>query len=59
MPDLTYLCKFGDKKWFRSKMEYYPWSKQEFFPDFIQRPPEFFDSRKLLVNTAPPSGQKR
>ncbi len=59
MPDLTYLCKFGDKKWFRSKMEYYPWSKHEFFPDFIQRPPEFFDSRKLLVNTAPPSGQKR
>lgn len=48
MADLTYLCKFGDRKWFRNKMEYYPWNKHEFFPDFIQRPPDFFDSRKLL-----------
>lgn len=48
MADLTYLCKFGDKRWFRSKMEYYPWSKHEIFPDFIARPNEFFDSRKLI-----------
>lgn len=48
MADLTYLCKFGDKKWFRNKMAYYPWSKHEFFPDFILREQGFFDSRKLL-----------
>lgn len=59
MADLTYLCKFGDKKWFRNKMEYYPWSKHEFFPDFIQRPADFFDSRKLLRNQPAASGQRR
>lgn len=48
LPDLTFLCKFGDKRWFRNLMEYYPWSKHEFFPDFLERPESFFDSNRLI-----------
>jgi hypothetical protein len=52
LPDLTFLCKFGDKRWFRNLMEYYPWNKHEFFPDFLERPESFFDSNRLIQQAA-------
>lgn len=47
LPALTYYAKFADKHWFRNQIEYYPWSQHELVADFLERPREFFDTRRI------------
>lgn len=48
LPSLTYYNKFCEFNWFKTKIDYYPWSKHELVPGFLERPREFFDTRRLL-----------
>lgn len=47
LESLTYYNKFADKNWFKNKIDYYPWGKHELVPDFLERPREFFDTRRI------------
>lgn len=48
LESLTYYSKFGNHDFFLNKIAYYPWDSHEIVPDFIERPPEFFDPTRLV-----------
>jgi hypothetical protein len=49
LPNLNYFVKFAEYDWFRSRIDYYPWSMHELVPPFLMRPSSYFDTSRVIV----------
>jgi hypothetical protein len=44
---LHYFVQFVGEKWFKAGIPYYPWDSMQICPEFIERSPGYFDTRRI------------